>query len=482
MNEHDSGRAAGMLETLGYRPATSEVDADLVLLNTCAVRENADNRLYGTLGHLKSLKDEKQAAGDDLTIVVGGCLAQKDGATVAEKAPWVDVVYGTHNLPDLPALLAQADSAAIPVVELIEQLETFPSALPAKRSVRHHAWVSIAVGCNNACTFCIVPSLRGPERSRRIGEIVDEVRALVADDVVEVTLLGQNVNSYGRDLAGASQFAPLLRELGTVPGLERIRFTSPHPRDFTEEVLMAMAETPNVMPHLHLPLQSGSDRVLRAMRRSYRRRRYLALIERTRELLPDAALTTDIIVGFPGETEEDFQATLDVVAQVGFDQAFTFQYSPRPGTPAAEREDEFISPEVMRDRYKRLEDLVRQQSRDIHEALVGTTQELLIESPSKTDTSRWSGRTRGNHLVHLPAPQYAVGEQPTFAPGDLVTATIVEAATNYALAGAATSVRRTRAGIVAAAAMARGEHWQLGGALDVRPPGIGTRLPVLSAG
>jgi tRNA-2-methylthio-N6-dimethylallyladenosine synthase len=482
MNEHDSGRAAGMLETLGYRPATSELDADLVLLNTCAVRENADNRLYGTLGHLKSLKDEKQAGGDDLTIVVGGCLAQKDGATVAEKAPWVDVVYGTHNLPDLPALLAQADSAAIPVVELIEQLETFPSALPAKRSVRHHAWVSIAVGCNNACTFCIVPSLRGPERSRRLGEIVDEVRALVADDVVEVTLLGQNVNSYGRDLAGASQFAPLLRELGTVPGLERIRFTSPHPRDFTEEVLLAMAETPNVMPHLHLPLQSGSDRVLRAMRRSYRRRRYLALIERTRELLPDAALTTDIIVGFPGETEEDFQATLDVVAQVGFDQAFTFQYSPRPGTPAAEREDEFIAPEVMRDRYKRLEDLVRQQSRDIHEALVGTTQELLIESPSKTDTSRWSGRTRGNHLVHLPAPQYAIGEQPTFAPGDLVIATIVEAATNYALAGPAISVRRTRAGIVAAAAMARGESWQLGGALDVRPPGIGTSLPVLSAG
>jgi tRNA-2-methylthio-N6-dimethylallyladenosine synthase len=482
MNEHDSGRAAGMLETLGYRPVDSELDADLVLLNTCAVRENADNRLYGTLGHLKSLKDEKRAAGDHLTIVVGGCLAQKDGATVAEKAPWVDVVYGTHNLPDLPALLAQADSAAIPVVELIEQLETFPSALPAKRSVRHHAWVSIAVGCNNACTFCIVPSLRGPERSRPIGEIMDETRALVADDVVEITLLGQNVNSYGRDLAGASQFATLLRELGTIDGLERVRFTSPHPRDFTEEVLVAMAETPNVMPHLHLPLQSGSDRVLRSMRRSYRQRRYLALVERTRELLPDAALTTDIIVGFPGETEADFQATLDVVAQVGFDQAFTFQYSPRPGTPAAERQDEFVAPEVMRDRYTRLEDLVRQQSREVHEGLVATVQELLIESPSKTDASRWSGRTRGNHLVHLPAPEHLPGEQPAFAPGDLVTSTVVEAATNYALAGPATSVRRTRAGLAAAAAMARGESWQLGGALAGPRPGIGSRLPVLTSG
>ena len=273
MNEHDSGRAAGMLETLGYRRAASELDADLVLVNTCAVRENADNRLYGTLGHLKGLKDARRAAGSDLSIVVGGCLAQKDGSTVAQRAPWVDVVYGTHNLPQLPRLLEQADSASVPVVELVEQLETFPSALPAKRSVRHHAWVAISVGCDNTCTFCIVPSLRGQERSRRIGEVVAEVEQLVADDVIEVTLLGQNVNSYGRDLAGRSQFADLLHELGRVAGLERVRFTSPHPRDFTEEVLQAMADTANVCPHLHLPLQSGSDRVLRMMRRSYRRRR-----------------------------------------------------------------------------------------------------------------------------------------------------------------------------------------------------------------
>jgi tRNA-2-methylthio-N6-dimethylallyladenosine synthase len=461
MNEHDSGRAAGLLESMGYRPAASEDEADLVLLNTCAVRENADNKLYGTLGHLKSLKDERRSEGEDLTIVVGGCLAQKDGDLVADKAPWVDVVYGTHNLGRLPELLAQADSDALPVVELLEQLETFPSALPAKREVRHHAWVAISVGCNNTCTFCIVPSLRGQERSRRIGEIIHEVRELVADGVVEVTLLGQNVNSYGRDIAGASQFAPLLRELGGVEGLERVRFTSPHPRDFTEDVLLAMAETPNVMPHLHLPLQSGSDRVLRRMRRSYRSRRFLRLVERTRELLGDAALTTDIIVGFPGETDEDFEETLRVVEQVGFDQAFTFQYSARPGTPAAELTEEFVPAEIVKERYQRLERLVRDQSRQAHERLVGTRAQVLVESPSKTDPARWSGRTRGNHLVHLPAPALTPGEPPAFAPGDLVTVTVQEAATNYVLAGPAEVVEHTAAGRATAQALASGRDWRL---------------------
>ena len=477
MNEHDSGRAAGLLESLGYRAAATPEEADLVLLNTCAVRENADNKLYGTLGHLKATKDARRAAGEDLTIVVGGCLAQKDGATVAERAPWVDVVYGTHNLPELPALLAEADSAAVPVVELIEQLETFPSALPAKREVRHHAWVSIAVGCDNSCTFCIVPSLRGRERSRRPGEIVHEVRQLVDDGVVEVTLLGQNVNSYGRDLAGASQFAALLRELGGIRGLERVRFTSPHPRDFTDEVLEAMADTPNVMPHLHLPLQSGSDRILRLMRRSYRRRRYLRLVERTRELLPDAALTTDIIVGFPGETEEDFVDTLEVVDAVRFDQAFTFQYSPRPGTPAAALVDEFVPPEVVADRYGRLEPMVRAHSRERHEALVGTRQELLLDAPSKSDASRWSGRTRGNHLVHLPAAEVIPGTPPAYAPGDLVVAEVVEAATNYALAAAPISVAHTSAGRATADAMAAGQGWRTAAVT----PGVGSarQLPVV---
>ena len=454
MNEHDSERAAGILEAVGYRRASDPLDADLVLLNTCAVRENADERLYGTLGHLKGIKDARREEGRDLTIVVGGCLAQKDGAGVAERAPWVDVVYGTHNLGDLPDLLARADSDHLPVVELLEALEVFPSALPARRGVRHHAWVAISVGCDNTCAFCIVPALRGPERSRTVAEIVAEVRALVADDVVEVTLLGQNVNSYGRDLAGRALFAELLRELGEVEGLLRVRFTSPHPRDFTPDVLEAMAATSNVMPHLHLPLQSGSDRVLKEMRRSYRQARYLELVDRTRELLPDASLTTDIIVGFPGETEEDFAATIDVVERVRFDQAFTFQYSPRPGTDAAEMVDRFIDPDVVAHRYRRLEELVRAHSVEAHERLIGRDVELLVEGPSRTDPRRWSGRDPGNHLVHIPAPDVQV----RFHPGDLVTARVLSAATGYALADTAVSVVRTRAGRAAEAAAAHGEE------------------------
>lgn len=475
MNEHDSGRAAGLLETMGYQRAESEQDADLVLLNTCAVRENADNRLYGTLGHLKTLKDERQADGSDLTIVVGGCLAQKDGEVVSQKAPWVDVVYGTHNLVALPRLLEQADSLALPVVELVEQLEVFPSALPAKRDVRHHAWVSISVGCNNACTFCIVPSLRGPERSRPIAEIVSEVAALVADGVLEVTLLGQNVNSYGRDFAGASQFANLLRALGEVDGLERLRFTSPHPRDFTDEVLYAMAEVPCVMPHLHLPLQSGSDRILRLMRRSYRSRRYLALIEKTRELMPDAALTTDIIVGFPGETDEDFADTLRVVEAVGFDQAFTFQYSPRPGTPAALLENEFVPEDVVAARYHALEALVRRQSLENHQRMVGQTCELLVESPSKTNPDRYSGRTRQNQLVHFPAPGRDADGMLAYAPGDFVTVRISEATANYMLGEAPLAIRRTTAGRDAAVALTATGDWRI----DKAPLALGSALPVI---
>jgi tRNA-2-methylthio-N6-dimethylallyladenosine synthase len=464
MNEHDSERAAGILEAVGYRRAMDPMDADLVLLNTCAVRENADERLYGTLGHLKGIKDARRDEGRDLTIVVGGCLAQKDGATVAERAPWVDVVYGTHNLGNLPDLLARADDDHLPVVELLETLEVFPSALPSQRGVRHHAWVSISVGCDNTCSFCIVPALRGPERSRTIGEILAEVQGLVADDVVEVTLLGQNVNSYGRDLDGRSHFAHLLRVLGGVDGLLRVRFTSPHPRDFTPDVLEAMAATPNVMPHLHLPLQSGSDRVLRDMRRSYRRERYLELVARTRELLPHAALTTDLIVGFPGETEDDFLATMDMVERVRFDQAFTFQYSPRPGTDAALMVDRFVDPDVVAHRYQRLEARVRAHSRDAYQRLIGHDVELLIEGPSRTDASRWSGRDPANHLVHLPAPAVeppamaasGAAEALTFHPGDLVTARVTAAATGYALADAAQHVVRTRAGLAAERAAASG--------------------------
>ncbi len=464
MNEHDSQRAAGVLETLGYRPAPDEDSADLVLFNTCAVRENADNKLYGALGRLKPLKDDRP----DLTIVVGGCLAQKDRGDIAERAPWVDVVYGTHNLVNLPALLAQADAQSLPVVEILEQIETFPSALPSKREVRHHAWVSISVGCNNTCSFCIVPALRGPERSRRIGEIVHEVQLLVADGVIEVSLLGQNVNSYGRDLYGEAMFAELLRELGEIDGLERVRFTSPHPRDFTVDVLEAMAEVPNVCEHLHLPLQSGSDRVLKAMRRSYRQRRYLDLVERARTVVPGCALTTDIIVGFPGETEDDFAETLAVCDTVGFDQAFTFQYSPRPGTDAATMADQ-VDPDAVADRYARLQAVTRGWSERRHHDLVGRDVEVLIESPSKTDPQRYSGRTRGNHLVHLP-----VGGG--YAPGDLATVPVVEAAANYVLAGPPIDVCRTSAGRATEAAIAAGDGWTV-----QRVEALGPTLPLVPA-
>ncbi|MFN2556926.1 MAG: tRNA (N6-isopentenyl adenosine(37)-C2)-methylthiotransferase MiaB [Nitriliruptorales bacterium] len=429
MNEHDSQRAAGILETLGYRPAVDESSADLVLFNTCAVRENADNKLYGALGRLKPVKQTRP----DLQIIVGGCLAQKDRGAVADRAPWVDVVYGTHNLVNLPRLLAQAELQSLPVVEILDQVEVFPSALPARREVRHHAWVSISLGCNNTCSFCIVPALRGPEKSRRMGEIVMEARELVADGVVEITLLGQNVNSYGRDQYGKPMFAALLRELGEVDGLERVRFTSPHPRDFTLDVLLTMAETPNVCEHLHLPLQSGSDRILKSMRRSYRQRRYLELVDRARGMVPGCAITTDIIVGFPGEREEDFAETLRVCELVGFDQAYTFQYSPRPGTDAATMPDQ-VPAEVVRDRYQRLETVTRRASHRVHAGLVGQEVEVLVETPSKRDASRYSGRTRGNHLVHLPV---GVG----YGPGDFVTVPILDAAVNYVMGGAPRSMR-----------------------------------------
>src|SRR5664280_1357780 len=330
MNVHDSERLAGTLEAAGYRHAVAGETAEVVVFNTCAVRENADNRLYGNLGHLRPVKD----AHPGMQIAVGGCLAQKDREVITRRAPWVDVVFGTHNLGALPVLLERSRAEQESQVELLEALEVFPSTLPTRRDSPYAAWVSISVGCDNTCTFCIVPALRGRERDRRPADILREVRTLVADGVLEVTLLGQNVNSYGRELGDRGGFAALLRACGQVEGLERIRFTSPHPRDFTDDVIAAMAETSAVMPSLHMPLQSGSDEVLRRMRRSYRQERYLGILDRVRAALPDAAITTDIIIGFPGETETDFAATLHVVREARFAGAFTFQYSKRPGTPA----------------------------------------------------------------------------------------------------------------------------------------------------
>ena len=439
MNMHDSERLAGLLEEAGYQRAPGGEVPDVVVFNTCAVRENADNRLYGNLGHLLPIKD----AHPGMQIAVGGCLAQKDRAGIAERAPWVDVVFGTHNIGSLPALLERARVEERAQVEIAESLERFPSVLPARRESPYAAWVAISVGCNNTCTFCIVPSLRGREEDRRPGDVLAEIRALVAEGVLEVTLLGQNVNSYGVGFGDRQAFGKLLRACGEIDGLERVRFTSPHPRDFTDDVIAAMAETPNVMPQLHMPLQSGSDAVLRAMRRAYRRDRYLGILDRVRAAIPDAAITTDIIVGFPGETEQDFADTLDLVRQARFAGAFTFQYSPRPGTPAAGMAGQ-VPPEVVAERYERLAALVTEVTLAQNQALAGRQVEVLVaEGEGRKDgvTHRLSGRARDNRLVHF-AP---AGTSPR--PGDVVTTVVTRAAPHYLIAdGEPVAVRRTRAG------------------------------------
>ena len=347
MNVHDSERMAGMLEAAGYVPAEG-AQADVVVFNTCAVRENADNKLYGNLGMLAPVKE----ANPGMQIAVGGCLAQKDRETILKKAPWVDAVFGTHNVGALPALLDRARHNSEAQLEILESLDVFPSTLPTKRDSVYSGWVSISVGCNNTCTFCIVPALRGKEKDRRPGDILAEVQALVDDGAIEVTLLGQNVNSYGVEFGDRQAFSKLLRACGEIPGLERVRFTSPHPAAFTDDVIDAMAETPNVMPQLHMPLQSGSDKVLRDMKRSYRSAKFLGILDKVRDKIPHAAISTDIIVGFPGETEEDFQATLNVVEQSRFATAFTFQYSKRPGTPAADLPGQ-LPKAVVQERFER---------------------------------------------------------------------------------------------------------------------------------
>ncbi|TDS85699.1 tRNA-i(6)A37 thiotransferase enzyme MiaB [Nesterenkonia aurantiaca] len=428
MNVHDSERMSGLLEDAGYGPAQPGATADLVVFNTCAVRENADNKLYGHLGMLRQTKAEHEG----MQIAVGGCLAQKDQETVQKKAPWVDVVFGTHNIGSLPTLLERSRHNAEAEIEILEALETFPSTLPTKRESVHSGWVSISVGCNNTCTFCIVPALRGKERDRRPGEILAEVRALVADGAVEVTLLGQNVNTYGVEFGDRGAFAKLLRACGEIEGLERVRFTSPHPASFTDDVIHAMAETPNVMPQLHMPLQSGSDKVLKDMRRSYRSKKFLGILEKVRESMPEAAVTTDIIVGFPGETEADFADTMRVVEASRFASAYTFQYSPRPGTPAATMEDQ-IPKAVVQERFERLCALQDRIGAEENAKLVGSSQELLVTADAGTrsrETGRLSGRSRDNRLVHFTVPAGASSPRP----GDFVTVTITEAAGFHLLA------------------------------------------------
>jgi tRNA-2-methylthio-N6-dimethylallyladenosine synthase len=472
MNVHDSERLAGLLDEAGYQPAPDGQTPDVVVFNTCAVRENAADRLYGNLGHLLPQKK------NGMQIAVGGCLAQMERTRITQRAPWVDVVYGTHNMGSLPALLEQARIRNEAQVEFAETLETFPSLLPARRASAYSAWVAISVGCNNTCTFCIVPSLRGKEKDRRPGDILAEIRALVADGVIEVTLLGQNVNSYGAEFGDRQAFGKLLRRCGEIEGLERVRFTSPHPRDFTDDVIEAMAQTANVMPSLHMPLQSGSDTVLKAMRRAYRRDRYLAILDRVRDSIPDAAITTDIIVGFPGETDRDFEDTLDLVREARFAGAFTFRYSIRPGTPAATM-DAQVPAATVQERYERLTALVEETTYAENQKLAGACLEVLVaEGEGRKDaaTHRMSGRARDNRLVHFtphPAPNdpplqasplqasplqatgsQAAASQATGArvtgtprPGDIVTVTVTRGAPHYLLAdGAPLALRRTRAG------------------------------------
>jgi tRNA-2-methylthio-N6-dimethylallyladenosine synthase len=451
MNEHDSERIAGLLASEGMQATDDVESADVVVLNTCCIRENADNKLYGQLGRLKALKQERP----DLQIAVGGCLAQKDRDLIVERAGHVDVVFGTHNLANAAALLDRARFEG-PVVEILEEHEGFAGggtgALPARRDHRHSAWVTIQVGCDNSCTFCIVPIVRGPEISRRMGDIVHEVEELAADGVSEITVLGQNVNSYGRDLGAGQyrpQFADLLRALDAIDGIDRIRFTSPHPKDLRPETIAAMAECDSVCEHLHLPLQSGSDRTLARMHRGYTAERYLRRLADARAAIPDLAVTTDLIVGFPGETDDDFERTLDVVDVAAYDAAYTFVFSPRPGTPAAEMVDDFVAPEVAQERMGRLTDVVERHALVKHEARVGRVEALLLEGPSKKDADMWSGRTRQNKLVH-------------FAPGRAVP-----------VVGGTADVRITRAA----------PHWLRGDLLRLGPSPrpVRIRIPVVAA-
>ena len=438
MNVHDSERIAGLLIDAGYSQALADTQPDLVVFNTCAVRENADNKLYGNLSFLAPRKKSDP----NFQIAVGGCMAQKDQDAIIKRAPYVDVVFGTHNIGSLPILLERARVEEQSQVEIKESLEHFPSTLPVKRDSAFSAWVSVSVGCNNTCTFCIVPQLRGIEKDRPAADIMREVRALVDQGVIEITLLGQNVNAYGVDFGDQLAFSKLLRECGKVEGLERVRFMSPHPRDFTDDVIEAMAQTSNVMPHLHMPLQSGSDKVLKDMRRSYRRDRYLGIIEKVRSAIPNAAITTDIIVGFPGETDEDFAQTIDLVKQAKFSAAYTFQYSKRPGTPAATMPNQ-IEDDVMATRYNQLHQVQQEISKSENEKLIGTEIELLVsahEGRHDIDLNRMNGRARDFRLTHFD------NSANTARPGDLVKVKVTEAFANHIVAGAPISVIKTRGG------------------------------------
>ncbi len=418
MNEHDSERMKGMLDALGYEEVGERAAADLILFNTCSIRESADNRFIAHLGEAKRLKTENP----ERVVGVGGCWAQSVKDEVFERFPFVDVAFGPGQIHRLAEFLTQDSLTAQGYFEF----EDFAGHLPAKRERRFQSWVQISVGCNCACAYCIVPQTRGREVSRPPGELVAEVERLAADGVREVTLLGQNVNSYGRDLPSGERisFAELLARLDSVDGIERIRYTSPHPKDMREDVIRAHAELAALCQHIHLPLQSGSTRILKAMRRTYGRQRYLDRVAQIREHVPDCALTTDIIVGFPGETDDDFAETLEVVDQVGYDGAFTFVFSPRRGTEAATMPDQ-VPHAVKRERMEALVALVQRRARERAQRFVGRTMDVLVEGPSRTDPTRLRGRISHNKTVNF---------EGTARPGDLVEVEIT-AATSTSLAG-----------------------------------------------
>ena len=436
MNVHDSERIAGLLDEAGFLPVIPGAQADIVVFNTCAVRENADNKLYGNLSFLAPIKKKNP----QMQIAVGGCLAQKDQSIILKKAPYVDVVFGTHNVGSLPVLLERARIEEQAQIEILESLEHFPSTLPARRFSAFTSWVSISVGCNNTCTFCIVPTLRGVEKDRPAGDILKEIRTLVGQGVIEITLLGQNVNAYGVEFGDRGAFAKLLKETGKIEGLERVRFMSPHPRDFTDDVIEAMAQTPNVMPHLHMPLQSGSDAILQSMRRSYRTDKYLGILERVRSKIPKAMITTDIIVGFPGESEADFQATMDIASAARFAAAYTYKYSIRPGTPAGAMENQ-VAQEVVGERYTRLHEHQQKISLSVNQESIGSVHRVMVsEVEGRRDgvQARLTGKSEDFRLVHF-------SDATAARPGDFVDLKITEASAHY-LIGDAVAVHATRGG------------------------------------
>ena len=409
MNEHDSERIAGLFEQDGMIKANSIDDSDILFVNTCTIRENADDKLYGTLGQLKVWKNNSS----NRKLLVGGCAAQKDKELVRNKAPWVDVVIGTHNLTDVVHLLNQSEDWG-PITEVKDNIETLPTEAPSIRESEVSALVTIQIGCDNSCTFCIVPSVRGPEISRRPSDILNEVTNLVESGVKEVTLLGQNVNSYGRDLKinGKSKpyFSELLHILNDVKDLKRIRFTSPHPKDFKEVTLKSVNTLDKVTNQIHIPLQSGSNTILRKMQRGYNQQKFLQKVDLAKNTIKDVSLTTDVIVGFPGETEQDFEETLSVLRYSKFDAVYMFQFSSRPGTKASEYEDDFIKKDVINERFMRLKDMQTEISHDRYKRFVGTEQTLLVESYSKKTNNFMTGKIEGGQTTHISSKNIKIGD------------------------------------------------------------------------